>query len=153
MKETHQFEKAFGPGVSFAGKTLFVVGLILLFYSSTGLILLLLGAFLGFTNTCTTIDFDKRSVKHSNNLFGLIKTGKWMNINDEMKTAICKSKHIYRTNSQSNKTADVETESTLICLFDSDGKKIMPLKKVLNIEKQETELNELTEKLGISVLQ
>lgn len=145
--------KSIGPGVSFAGKTLFVVGLILLFYSSTGLILLLLGAFLGFTNTCTTIDFDKRSVKHSNNLFGFIKTGKWMNINNEMKTAICKSKHIYRTNSQSNKTADVETESTLICLFDSDGKKIMPLKKVLNIEKQETELNELTEKLGLSVLQ
>ena len=72
MKETHQFEKAFGPGVSFAGKTLFIVGLILLFYSTIGLILLLLGAFLGFTNTCTIIDFDKRKVKDSQN-YGLEK--------------------------------------------------------------------------------
>lgn len=149
MKETHQFEKAFGPGASFAGKTLFVVGLIVLFYSTIGLILLLLGAFLGFTNTCTTIDFEKRKVKHSNNLFGFIKTSKWMNINDNMKTAICKSKHIYRTNSQSNKTVDVETETTLICLFDSEGKKIMPLKKVISIEEQENELYELSERLRL----
>ena len=153
MKETHQFEKAFGPGVSFAGKPLFIVGLILLFYSTIGLILLLLGAFLGFTNTCTTIDFEKRKVKHSNNLFGFIKTGSWIDINDSMKTAICKSKHIYRTNSQSNKTADVETESTLICLFNSEGKKIMPLKKIVSIENQDTELTELNGKLGLSVLQ
>ena len=76
-----------------------------------------------------------------------------MDINDSMKTAICKSKHIYRTNSQSNKTADVETESTLICLFNSEGKKIMPLKKIVSIENQETELKELNGKLGLSVLQ
>ncbi len=152
MKEIHQFEKAFGPGASFSGKIIFVVGLFVSYYTLTGLILVLTGAFLGFTNTCTTIDFEQRRVKHSNNLFGFIKTGKWMNINDSMKTAICKSKHIYRTNSQSNKTVDIETESTLICLFDSEGKKIMPLKKVISIEKQENELFELSEKLKLTII-
>jgi hypothetical protein len=149
VKEIHQFEKAFGPGASFSGKILFIVGLCVSYYTLTGLILVLIGAFLGFTNSCTTIDFDGRRIKYSNNLFGFIKTGKWQNITKEMQTGISKSKHIYRTNSQSNKSIDIETENTVIWLFDSEGKKVVPLKRVISIEKSENELDELSHKLGL----
>jgi hypothetical protein len=57
----------------------------------SGLILIIIGAFIGFTTSSTLVDFDKKRIKFSNNLFGIITTGKWTYINSDMKFGIKKS--------------------------------------------------------------
>lgn len=50
MITRNKLDKTFGPVGSLAG----------IFYSLTGLILVLIGAFVGFTSTMTLVDFVKR---------------------------------------------------------------------------------------------
>jgi hypothetical protein len=44
MKETFKFEKSFGPVASFSGYVILVVGLVAIYFSLTGLILIIIGA-------------------------------------------------------------------------------------------------------------
>ena len=80
MIENKKFEKSFGPVGIFAGVVLFVTGIILIIFHLSGLILLLIGAFVGFSSTSTLIDYENKRVIFSNNLFGIIRIGKWLKI-------------------------------------------------------------------------
>lgn len=57
----------------------------MVYYSGFGLILAMVGAFLAFTSASSIIDFERKRVIFSNNLFGFNQTGSWMNINEKMK--------------------------------------------------------------------
>lgn len=59
MIENNKLDKSFGPVGTSAGTILFVVGLILTFSHLTGLILILIGAFVGFSSTSALIDYEK----------------------------------------------------------------------------------------------
>ena len=78
MRIKNKLDKSFGPVGTSAGSLLFVVGMIVIFNSIYGLILVVLGAFVGFSSTGTIIDTEKRRIKFSNNLFGIFQTGKWI---------------------------------------------------------------------------
>ena len=58
MITVNRLDKAFGPVGTTAGISLFIAGLIISFFSFTGPILVLIGAFVGFTSTSTLIDHD-----------------------------------------------------------------------------------------------
>lgn len=102
----YKFEKSFGPVASFSGILIFFAGLAAIFYSLTGIVMILLGAFIGFTYSSTYIDYENRRVMFSNNLFGIIKIGKWTSINDEMRIGVSSANRVYRTYSSSNRTLD-----------------------------------------------
>ncbi|HSO78448.1 MAG TPA: hypothetical protein VLQ76_07760, partial [Bacteroidales bacterium] len=68
--ESFRLDKSFGPVGSSAGTLLFFGGLVSLYFSLTGLVLVLLGAFVGFSSSSTAIDFRKRKMRFSNDIFG-----------------------------------------------------------------------------------
>ncbi|HPK04993.1 MAG TPA: hypothetical protein PK908_03790 [Bacteroidales bacterium] len=152
MKETFKFEKTFGPVASFSGYVILITGLITTYFSLTGLILVLFGAFIGLTNSCTTIDYSNGKAKFSNNLFGVIKTGKWLDLSESMRLGIMKSHKTYRTYSKSNRILDISASQIKIYLFDSYGNTIMPLKNIDAADNLEKELEELNKKIGLRIM-
>jgi len=152
MKTTYKIEKTFGPVLSFSGIMIFLTGLIATFFSLTGLILVVFGAFFGLTDSCTTIDFINRRVKYSNKLFGFIKTGKWIEIKESMKIGLKRSNKTYRTYSRSNRILDIPIKETRIYLFDLQGNPIIPLKSIDKAGNTLKELEDLSKKLRLTIL-
>lgn len=136
-----------------AGITIFVVGIILVFFSLSGLFLILLGAFVGFSSTSTLIDFDKKRIKFSNNLFGIIKAGKWLDISTDMKIGIKKSNKTWRTFSQGSRTLDISNQDFRIILYDSANNQIMPVKKSVTLDSAKIEIEKLSNQLGLELLE
>jgi len=152
MMVRNKIDKAFGPVGTTAGILLFVAGLIINYFSITGLILILIGAFVGFTSTNTLIDIEKRRLKFSNNIFGIISIGKWINIQDGMKIGIKKRNKIWRAYSRSNRTLDIANNDYVLVLYDADNKELMPIQKFDNIDSAKLNLDNLKKQLGISSL-
>lgn len=147
----NKLDKSFGPVGSFAGILVFAAGLFSIYYFSLfSLILVLIGAFVGFTNSSTMIDFDKKRIKLSNNLFGVIKTGQWIIVKPDMKIGISKSNQVWRTYSRGNRTLDTESKDYRLILYDSSGKMIMPIRKVSDINSAKSELEKICSQLGLS---
>ena len=151
MIENNKFEKSFGPVGSFAGMVLFVAGLILIYFHFTGLILLLIGAFVGFSSTGTLIDYEKKRVKFSNNLFGIIRIGQGLNIEPSMKIGLKESNLTWRTYSQGNLSNDIVNNDYRIILFDSGNKEIIQIKKVNSKELAKIEIVTIGNKLGLNL--
>ena len=146
----NKLDKSFGPVGSFSGIVVFAAGLISIFYSLSALILLLIGWFLGFSYSCTLIDVNKKRIRFSNTLFGIIKTGQWMDIKTDMKIGIRNSTKVWRSYSQSNRTLDIENKDFRLILYDSSGKMIMPILKVNNLNSAKSELEKICRQLGLS---
>jgi hypothetical protein len=130
MITNNHIEKSFGPAGTAAGVFIFVIGLIATYNSFFGLILIVLGAFIGFTTGSALIDFDQRRVKFSNNIFGIIRTGKWIHIEPGMQLGIKKNDEVWRTFSRSNRELDVAQDDFRIILYNAEHKEIMPLMKM-----------------------
>ena len=152
MKTRNKLDIIFGPAGSSAGMLLFVVGLIIIFYSLTGLILVLAGAFVGFSSTSTTMDFDKRRLRFSNNIFGIFPIGQWIYIQEDMKIGLKKSNKVWRAYSRSNRTLDVANKDYRLILLDSDGREIMPLQKSQDLDTAKSDLDKLSKQLGLGVI-
>jgi hypothetical protein len=151
MIENNKFEKSFGPVGASAGIVLFVAGLILTIFHLLGLILVLIGAFLGFSSTSTLIDFEKKRVKFSNNLFGFIRIGRWLMIEPSMKIGIKESNVTWRAYSQGNRPLDIGNIDYRIILLDSGNKEIMPIKKLHSKDLAKIELGTIGNKLGLNL--
>ncbi|MEI8006785.1 MAG: hypothetical protein WCI48_11310 [Bacteroidota bacterium] len=150
MIENNKFEKSFGPVGASAGTILFIAGLILIFFHLAGLILILTGAFVGFSSTSTLIDYEKKRVKFSNNLFGIIRIGQWLKIEPSMKIGIKESKLTWRSYSQGNRPLDIENKDYRIILSDTMNKEIMPIKKFISNDLAKIELVIIGNKLGLT---
>lgn len=151
MITNNKIEKAFGPVGTSAGVFMFIVGLFMTYSSISGLILVLLGAFVGFTSTTVFIDFDNKRVRLSNNLFGIIKTGQWRNIEPDMKLGLKKSDLAWRAFSRGNRALDIDSEGYLIILYNANGKEIMPVKRIVSLAAAKEEMKKLSEMLGLSL--
>ena len=152
MTCTYKFDKSFGPVASFSGILIFIAGIIATWFGLTGLILVFLGAFVGFTNSSTTVDTKNKKVRFSNNIFGLIKTGKWIEVDRDMQIGLKRENKVYRTYSRSNRTLDVNAHRTILYLFDNKGKPVLPLKKIQKKENPHEEMDKLSSELGIERL-
>jgi len=153
MISNNKLDKSFGPAGTSAGIVLFIAGLgITLFYSLFGIILLVIGAFVGFSNSSTRVDADQKRVKFSNNLFGLIPTGQWFAVDKEKKLGIRRSNRSWRNYSRSNRILDTSTNDYRIMLYDKSGQEIMPIKKYPTLEAARAELEQLSNELGLKTI-
>jgi hypothetical protein len=152
MITNNKLDKSFGAVGTSSGVFLFIAGLIITYFYFSGLILVVIGAFVGFSSTSTLIDYDKKRVKFSNNLFGILKIGKWLNIEPDMKIGIKKSDVTWRAYGVSNQSLDIVNKDFRLILFDSKDKEIMPIKKTDSLVSAKEELETLCNKLGLSVI-
>ncbi|MCX6250158.1 MAG: hypothetical protein NTX61_05335 [Bacteroidetes bacterium] len=152
MIKKNKLDKSFGSVGTSAGVFLFIAGVIITYFYISGLILVLLGAFFGFTSTSTLIDYDKKRVKFSNDIFGIIKIGKWINIESDMKIGIKKSDVTWRAYGASNQAIDVIVKDFRLILFDSDNKEIMQIKKTDSLDAAKIERETLSNKLGLCIV-
>ena len=149
MISNNRLDKSFGPVGKWAGVFMFIAGLVESCSSLYGLILVVIGAFVGFTSTSTLLDYDKKRIKFSNNLFGVIRTGKWVPIDPTMKIGIRKSDQTYRAYSRGNQTLDVTQNDFRLIICDSEHKEIMPIKKVGSLDAAKIELEIECKRLGL----
>lgn len=152
MITNNRLDKSFGPVGTYAGVIVFIAGIIMTLFSYSALILVFFGAFVGFTSTCTLINYDKKRIKFSNNLFGIIKIGHWINIEQDMKIGIKKSDLIWTAYSQTNRTLDIPNKDYRIVLYDSDNKEIMPIKKTKTLDSAKIVLETLHNQLGLNLI-
>lgn len=145
----NRLDKAFGPVGNFAGSVMILAGIGTLVISWTGLLFLLLGAFMAFTSTSVSIDLDNKRVKFSNNIFGLFSFGRWIDIEPSMKIGVKKSRRVSRTYSMSNRTHNIKCDDYRIILLDSESHPIMQLKKIHSLDEAKNSAMILSEKLGI----
>lgn len=151
METRNKLGNVFGPVGNSAGSFVFVAGLVITYFSLTGLILVLIGAFVGFTSTSTLIDFDKKRIRFSNNIFGIIPVGQWISIQSGMKIGIKKSNKVWRGYSRSNRILDIADNDYRIFIYDPNGKEIIPLQKANNLDSAKRNLDTLSKQLGIDI--
>lgn len=149
MIQKNKLDQSFGPVGSIAGITIFVVGLALILYSLAGLILILIGAFVGLTYTSTTIDFDKKRVRFSNNIFGFLQIGKWVNLEKNMKITISQSNRAWRAYSRGSRSIDLISKDFRLVLMDGKNRQIMPLMKTPSLELAKNEIELLIDRLEL----
>ncbi|MHC1703989.1 MAG: hypothetical protein AB9846_08775 [Tenuifilaceae bacterium] len=149
---TNKLDSSFGPVGSTAGVFMFFAGIAVLYYSFFGVIIACVGAFIGFSSSCTSIDTEKKRIRFSNNIFGFIKTGKWIEIEPTMKIGIKKSSRAWRAYSRGNESLDIVSKDFRIFLFDSNNKMIMPIKKVDSNDSAKADLEILSKQLGLGVI-
>ena len=149
MKRTHWFDKSFGPVASFSGIIIFIVGLFVTYYELSGLILVFFGSLIGFTNTSTTIDVINKRVRYSNNIFGIIRIGKWLKVEKNMCIGIMKDNRVYRTYSRGNRILDIKAKSKKLYLFDNHGNPKIPVMKVQNDKNIAEDVDKLCKELEI----
>ena len=152
MKTSNKLDKSFGPSGSSAGLFLFITGVATTFISFFGLILVVLGAFLGFTYTSAIIDYSSRRIRFSENLFGFVPTGKWIKLEKSMKIGIKESNMIWRTFSRSNRSLDTDVKDFRLILLDAEDQEIMPIMKLNSLDSAIAEQKILCDKLEISEL-
>jgi hypothetical protein len=150
MIKNNKLDKSFGTVGTSAGVFLFIAGIIITCFYISGLILVLIGAFVGYTSTSTLIDYDKKRVKFSNNIFGIIQFGKWITIEPDMKIGIKKSDVTWRAYGASNQAIDVIVKDFRLFLYDSHDKEIMPIKKTGTLDAAKIEIEIECKRLGLS---
>lgn len=150
MITNNRLDRSFGAVGSSAGVVVFIAGSILTCLYFSAIILVLIGAFVGFSTSGAMIDYRNKRVKFSNNIFGLIRIGKWVQIEPFMKIGIRESKQTYRTYSRGNRALDVTQNDFRLILYDSENKEIMPIKKTESLDAARIELEIECKRLGLS---
>jgi len=148
----NKLDKTFGPFGSSTGFFMFIGGIIATYYSFFGLFLALIGAFVSFTSTSTLIDTENKKIKFSNNLFGIIRAGKWIDIRTDMKLGLKKSHLGYRAYIRGTQPIGIHYNDIRIFLYDSGNKQIMPVMKFNSYESSIKELNNLSTLLGLEII-
>ncbi len=148
----NRLDKSFGPSGTFAGYTILIIGIITVWYTWGGLLMVIVGAFMGFSSTSSLIDIDKKKIRFSNNLFGFIPTGKWMEIDTSMKLGIKESNVTWTTFSRSNRSIDTVKNDFRIVLCDSEEKEIMDISKSDSFETAKDHLDSLCSQLALEAI-
>ena len=147
----NKLDKAFGPFGSSTGFFMFLGGIIATYFSFIGLFIVIIGAFTAFTSTSTFIDPDNMKIKFSNNLFGIIPTGKWIDIKPDMKIGLKKSHMGYRAYIRGTQPIGIHINDIRIYLFERNGNPIMPVKKFSSHESAKNELIFLSSMLRLDM--
>src|SRR5664279_2580188 len=87
--------KFFGPSFSYAGYVFIACGIFASAYSLLALTLLIPGVFISFTYNGIIIDFANKKLKPYTALFGLFKTGKWIDTGQFTRFSIIKATKKY----------------------------------------------------------
>ena len=148
----NKLDKTFGPFGSSTGLFLVAGGFVATYFSISGLLIVLIGAFAAFTSTSTFIDADNRRIKYSDNLFGFLPVGKWLEITPDMKLGLRKSHRGFTGYIRVNQPLGISENDIRIFLYDSNNKQIMPVNKFSSLEAAQNALNNLSSLLRIPVV-
>jgi hypothetical protein len=152
MTTKYTLDKSFGPVGTVTGSLLFVAGLIISYGSWFGVVPVLLGAFVGFSSTSSIIDHDKGRIKFSNNLFGIIHTGKWITVVKAMNLGIKETSLTWSAYSRGDRPLDITKKDYRVVLYDPDNKEIMEIKKNNSSDSAKADLEILSCQLGLGIL-
>lgn len=149
MIEKHKLDIAFGTAGSFAGFSIIVAGIIVLFSNITAIALIVLGSFFAFTSTSCLVDFQNKRVKFTNNLFGFYPVGKWVYVTQGMKIKAITSRNVERVLSRSNREINLEKKDYRLILYNSDNKPLIHIMKLNSSTEAMQKKKILNEKLGL----
>jgi len=139
--------KFFGPSSSYMGYIFIISGIVAVNYSLLSLTLLLPGFFMAFTYNGTIIDTDNKKIKPYTALFGIFKTGKWIDANQFTRFNIIKATKKYTTYSRANVRFDMKMSDIELLLINRNGSKKIVLNKFSNFEDAHKEMEELSQLL------
>jgi hypothetical protein len=148
----NKLDKTFGPFGTSTGFFMMIGGCIATWFSPFGALLVLVGAFAAFTSTTTIIDTENKKIRYTDNLFGIIPVGKWMDIQPEMKLGLNKSHRGYVGFIMGTQPVEIHHKDIRIYLYNSDNKQIMPVKKFNSYESSKGELQSLSSLLGLEII-
>ena len=135
--------KFFGPSSSYMGYIFIISGIVAVNYSLLSLTLLLPGFFMAFTYNGIIIDTDNKKIKPYTALFGIFKTGKWIDANQFTRFNIIKATKKYTTYSRANVRFDMKMSDIELLLINRNGSKKIVLNKYSNFEDAHKEMEEL----------
>jgi len=144
--------RTFGPFGTSTGFFMIIGGLISIYFTSFGVLIALFGAFAAFTSASTLIDTDNRKIRFSDNLFGFIRIGKWIDISPGMKLGLKKSHRGYVGYVRGTQPVDIHYNEIQIMLYDSRNKPVIPVKKLKTLEHANNELEKLSASLGLQII-
>jgi len=139
--------KFFGPSSSYMGYVFIISGIVAVNYSLLSLTLLLPGFFMAFTYNGIIIDTDNKKIKPYTALFGIFKTGKWIDANQFTRFNIIKATKKYTTYSRANVRFDMKMSDIELLLINRNGSKKIVLNKFSNFEDAHKEMEELSQLL------
>ena len=144
-------DKNFGPSGSFAGYILIIVGAFTVLASISGAVLMLLGSFMAFSSTGCSVDSDNFRIRFTNNLWGLIKVGKWQHVHGRMQLGLAHARLAYSVRSLSNRTITVADSDWRISIYDDSNRKGQTICKYKKRIDAENELAKLSELLNLAI--
>jgi hypothetical protein len=147
----YRLDKSFGPAGSTAGFFLLIVGAITIFESFSGAVLILMGSFMGFSSSGSTVDLANFRIRFSNDLFGFWRVGKWKYVSRKMKIGLSDAHMVYRVYSMSNRSVDMSSNDFRVYLYNEDGRKGMAICRFKKLEEAKEELAKLSDLLGLQV--
>jgi hypothetical protein len=131
---------------------MFLGGIITIYFSWFGLVIAVVGAFVAFTTTSTSVDSNNKKIRFSNNLFGIIPAGKWVDIKPDMKLGLEKHHRGFMGYIRGTQPVSIHYKDIRIYLYNSDNKQIMPVIKCNYLQSSVRELNILSTQLGLDVI-
>lgn len=135
--------KFFGPSASYAGYVFIGFGIFTSFYSLFSLTLLVPGLFMAYTYNGTLIDTEKKLIKSYTSLFGIIKTGNWIDTRQFTRFKIVKSRKRFTSYSRANVQFNMVISDIELLLTDNNNKKKVIINKYKNIEEAQMEMKKL----------
>jgi hypothetical protein len=136
--------KFFGPSSGYMGYVFIACGIFATTYSLLSLTLIVPGIFMAFTYNGTIIDTDNKKVKPYTSLFGIIRTGKWINADQFTRFNIIKATKKYTSYSRANIRFDMNVSDIELLLINRNGNKKVILNKYNNFEDAHKEMEELS---------
>lgn len=140
----NKFGKFFGPSFTYTGYALLAAGLLAISYSLTSLVLIIPGIFIAFTYTGTIIDVRNKRVKPYTSLFGVTRTGKWIEISTFSRFSIVKSTQRYTSYSRGSVRFDMNIPGLNLMLMNREGTKKVVLNKFHTFEEAQKEMDEFS---------
>jgi hypothetical protein len=142
--QNNNLGRFFGPSLSYAGYVFIICGIIATTYSLLALTLLIPGFFIAFTYNGTIIDPDKKRIKPYTALFGIIRTGKWIDTEQFTRFNIIRTTKKYVSYSRANMEFDLNVSDIELLLINRNGAKKVILNKYSNFEDAHKEMEELS---------
>jgi hypothetical protein len=137
--------KFFGPSSSYTGYVFIACGIFAATYSLFALTLLIPGFFMAFTYNGTLIDTDKKKLKSYTTLFGIFRTGKWIDADQFTRFNIIRATKKYTTYSRGSVRFDMNISDIELLLTNRNGSKKIILNKYNNFEDARKEMEDLRE--------
>jgi len=129
------------------GYIFIISGIVAVNYSLLAVTLLIPGFFMAFTYNGTFIDTDNKRLKPYTALFGIFKTGKWIDTNQFTRFNILKATKRFTSYSRANVRLDINVSDIELLLINRNGSKKIVLNKYSNFEDAHKEMEELSQLL------